>query len=69
MLQRRPQRRSQFAELWHPRTGWLMLAALYLAGALMSLVIAVTMAVWWPLITIVVTVAATVGCTAKTLRR
>jgi hypothetical protein len=47
MLRRRP-RRAARSWVRHPSTGWLFLAALYLTAAIVNLLLALSMAVWWP---------------------
>jgi hypothetical protein len=61
MLRRRP-RRTPFAWLWQPTAGWLLLAFLYLTAAVLSMLLALAMSAWEPLLLVAALVAAAIGC-------
>ena len=71
MLRHRPHRRARNV-LLHPALGWFALAALYLAGCVLNLLLAVSTARVWPLVLAVllgVIAALSVYAGARSLRR
>jgi len=61
MLHHRPHQ-SILGRLGLSRIGWVWLAVVYLASAVLSLFLAVSMSVWWPLVLAVVSATASAGC-------
>ncbi|MPZ86192.1 MAG: hypothetical protein GEV28_39800 [Actinophytocola sp.] len=71
MLRHRPHRVAR-GVLLHPAFGWLALAALYLAGAVLNLLLAISTARMWPLVlavSLMVVSGLCVTAAARSLRR
>ncbi len=71
MLRHRPHRSARTV-LLHPALGWLALTALYLAGGVLNLLLAVSTARLWPLVLAVVLGVIAALCAyaaARSLRR
>lgn len=71
MLRHRPHRTAR-SVLLHPALGWLALAALYLAAAVLNLLLAISTAHMWPLVlavTLMVIAGLCVAAAARGLRR
>jgi hypothetical protein len=50
------------ALLRQPGAGWLLLTTAYLTAAVLSVFLAVSMSVWWPLVLVVGSLVAAGGC-------
>lgn len=61
--------RISLARFWKPATGWYLLAALYLIAAVLTVLLAVAMGTWWPLVLVLVSVVAAARCVVAALDR
>jgi hypothetical protein len=57
-----------FALLRQPGAGWMLLAAVYVTAAVLSVYLAVTMAVWWPVILVSACLVAATACAVAARR-
>src|SRR5262245_54177580 len=57
------------ALLRQPGAGWLLLATTYLAAAVLSVYLALSMSVWWPLVLVVCCLVAATACAITAARR
>ncbi|HET9138852.1 hypothetical protein [Actinophytocola sp.] len=62
-------KRSRWTRFWQPATGWLVLAGLYLVAAVLTVLLAVTMVAWWPLVLVAASVVAAARCVVAALDR
>jgi hypothetical protein len=62
-------KQTRWGRFWHPATGWLVLAGLYLVAAVLTVLLAVSMASWWPLVLVVAFVVAAARCVVAALDR
>lgn len=67
MLRHRP-RRAARRVLLHPATGWLTLSVLYLAAAVLNVLLAVSVGRFWPLFLAVVLCGASGACVSAAVR-
>ncbi len=67
MLRRRPRR---FTPGWlrHPATGWLFLAALYVAATVINALLAISMSAVWPALIALILAAIAGVCAATGIR-
>jgi len=61
MLRHRPHQ-PILSRLGRPGIGWVTLTVIYLAAAVLSLFLAISMSVWWPLVLAAVSLTASAGC-------
>jgi hypothetical protein len=60
---------TRWGRLWHPATGWLVLAGLYLVAAVLTVLLAVSMVSWWPLVLVGASLVAAARCVVAALDR
>jgi hypothetical protein len=68
MLRRRP-RRSVYHWVRQPVTVWLLLTFLYLAAAVLSVLLAIAMDTWWPVLITLTSLLAATACALTALDR